>query len=71
MFKLLRSKAGVSVMDMVVGIVLLVAAALPVAQDVVDNSTATGTTRTIINLIPLFIAIGAIVYVSATSGLSG
>ncbi|MAF44194.1 MAG: hypothetical protein CMI54_08570 [Parcubacteria group bacterium] len=69
-YKFVKSRKGLSVMGVVVGIILLVAAALPVAQDVVDNSTATGTTRTIINLVPLFIAIAAIVFVARGTGLS-
>lgn len=63
-------RPGMAVMDVVVGIILIVAAALPIAQNIVDNSTATGTTKTIINLIPLFVAIGAIVYVARGSGLA-
>ena len=66
----LKAKKGAGAMDVVIGIIMLVAVALPVAQDVIDNSTATGTTRTVIDLIPLFIGIGALIYVSRGSGLS-
>lgn len=64
-------KKGVGAIEVVVGIILLVAVALPVASDIVNNSSATGTTKTIIDLIPLFIGIGALVYVARGSGLSG
>ncbi len=53
-----------------VGIIIFVAVALPVTVSVVGglNFTAlpggaTGTTATVINLLPLFVAIGALVYV--------
>ena len=37
----LKAKKGAGAMDVVIGIIMLVAVALPVAQDVIDNSTAT------------------------------
>lgn len=60
---------GESVIGIVIGVILIVAAALPIIQQVVDNSTATGTTRTIINLLPLFAAIMALIYMGRGGGL--
>lgn len=54
----------------VVGIVMFVAVALPVTAGVIStlnwsaiSGGSTGTTGVVINLLPLFIAIGAMVYV--------
>lgn len=59
------------VMGLVVGVILVVAVAIPVTQDVVDNSTATGTTATILDLLVLFLAIGVLVLIARGSGLMG
>jgi len=59
-----------NVMALVVGVILVVAVAIPVTQDIVDNSTATGTTRTILNLLVLFLAIGVLVLIARGSGLA-
>ena len=61
---------GFTVIDVVVGVVLMVAVALPITQQIIDNSTATGTTSTVIKIIPLFVGIGALIYVARGSGLS-
>ena len=58
-----------SVMALVVGVILVVAVAIPVTQDIVDNSTATGTTRTILDLLVLFLAIGVLVLIARGSGI--
>lgn len=54
----------------VIGIIMFVAVAIPVTVQVVNglNMSAlpggsTGTSATVINLIPLFVALGALVYV--------
>ena len=67
---LFASKKGVeNVMTLVVGVILVVAVAIPVTQDIVDNSTATGTTSTILNLLVLFLAIGVLVLIARGSGI--
>lgn len=58
-------KAQVSgIMGVVVGIIMLVAVALPVVISVVANQTFTGTTSTIVNLYQLFLAIGGLLLVA-------
>ncbi len=68
---LLKGKGGQTnnVMTLVVGVILVVAVAIPVTQDIVTNSTATGTTRTILNLLVLFLAIGVLVLIARGSGI--
>lgn len=51
------------VIAVVVGIVLFVAVALPVTLDVIANSSATGTTLTILNILPVMLAVGALLLV--------
>ena len=58
-----------SVMTLVVGVILVVAVAIPVTQDIVDNTTATGTTKTILDLLVLFLAIGVLVLIARGSGI--
>ena len=60
----------IAIVYAIVGIIIFVAVALPVTVNVVNSLNftalpggATGTTATVINLLPLFVAIGALVYV--------
>ena len=71
--KMLKGTSGQTgnVMTLVVGVILVVAVAIPVTQDIVDNSTATGTTKTILNLLVLFLAIGVLVLIARGSGIMG
>lgn len=58
-----HGQAG-NIMNLIVAVVLIVAAAIPVTLDVIANASLTGTTATIVNLIPLFLGIGALVVVA-------
>lgn len=53
-----------SIIDVVVGIILLVAVAIPVVAQVIANQSFTGTTATIVNLYQLFLAIGGLLLVA-------
>ena len=64
--KMLSSKAGQLVSNIVgsvIGVIMFVAVAIPVTQDIINTANVTGTTLTIINLLPLFYAIGALLAV--------
>lgn len=52
-----------NILTLIVGIILFVAVALPVTIQVIANVTLSGTTATIVNLVPIFIAIGLLVLV--------
>jgi len=54
-----------TVIAVMISIIVIVAVALPVVEDVVNNSTATGTTATILDLLPLFLGLAALVTVAA------
>ena len=50
---------------LMISIIILVQAVLPTVQDAINTGNFTGTTGTLINLIPVFLAIGGIVMVVA------
>lgn len=54
-----------TVIAVMISIIVIVAVALPVVTDVVSQSNATGTTSTILNLLPLFLGLAALVTVAA------
>lgn len=61
-----NSKSGqlvANIVGSVIGVIMFIAVAIPVTQDIIDNVTLTGTTSTIVNLLPLFYAIGALLAV--------
>lgn len=66
----MKGKRGqmTNVLTLIIGIVLLVAVALPVTLQVIANVTLTGTTATIVNLVPTFIAIGLLIFVVRSVG---
>lgn len=57
--------AAGAVIGVMVAIIVIVAVALPVTEDIVNSSTSTGTTATILDLLPLFIGLAALVTVAA------
>lgn len=59
------SGAGSAVIGAMIAIIVIVAVALPVTESVVNDSTSTGTTATILDLLPLFLGLAALVTVAA------
>ena len=61
-----RSKSGQlisNIIGSVIGVIMFIAVAIPVTTDIIATANVTGTTLTIINLLPLFYAIGALLAV--------
>lgn len=56
------------VIGVMIAIIVIVAVALPVTEDVINSSTSTGTTATILDLLPLFLGLAALVTVAALFG---
>ena len=54
-----------SIVAVVLGIIMLIALAVPVTQDVVTDANLSGTTATIANLLPLLIIVGAVILVAS------
>ncbi len=50
-----------SILAVIIGIILVVGVAIPVASDVVDDANLTGLTATIVSFIPVFLGIGGLV----------
>jgi len=53
------------VIGVMIAVIVIVAVALPVTEDVVTASNSTGTTATILDLLPLFLGLAALVTVAA------
>ena len=60
----LAGTAG-AVIGVMIAIIVIVAVALPVTEDVVNSSSSSGTTKTILDLLPLFLGLAALVVVAA------
>lgn len=62
-----RGQGGVNgvIIGVVVAVVIIAAVAIPVVQDVIANQSYTGTTGTLMDLIPLFLALAALVVVAS------
>jgi ABC-type nitrate/sulfonate/bicarbonate transport system permease component len=57
-----------AIIGLVVGIVLSVAVAIPICNDVITNGNFTGTTKTVLDIVPVMVAIVPIVLVSTLYG---
>ncbi len=64
--KSMKGQRGI--IAVVIGIILLVAVAIPVTTDVISSANLTGTASTIIDLLPVFLALAGLVLVAGLSG---
>lgn len=67
MFKDKKGMAGA--MGVLIYTIISVAVTIPVTQDVIDNANLTGTTATVVGLIPLFVGLGTMFATARASGL--
>lgn len=65
-----RGAMAGGIIAIVIGIILLVAVAIPVTQDVISNTTATGTTLTILNLYAVLLAVVGLIMIVGGFGMS-
>lgn len=66
--KMLKSNKGFtvgSIVAVVLGIILLIALAVPVTQNVITDANLSGTAATIANLLPLLIIVGGVILVAS------
>lgn len=56
------------VVGAMVAIIVIVAMAIPVTTDVIENQAFTGTLKTVVDLIPLFLGLAALITVAAIFG---
>jgi hypothetical protein len=59
------SKKGNAVMNVIFGVILLVAVAIPVTSQVITDANLTGTTATVVGFIPLFIGLAGLALAAA------
>lgn len=52
-------------MSVVFATILIVAVAIPVTQDIIDNQSLTGTVGTVVGLIPLFLGLAGLAVAAA------
>jgi len=64
MFKL-HKKAQQGIMGIVIAIILVVAVAIPVTNQVITDANLTGTTSTVVELIPLLLGVAGLATVVA------
>lgn len=64
----MKIKAQAGIIGLVVSIILIVAVAIPVTQNVIGSANLTGVAGTIINLLPVFLALGGLILVAGMTG---
>jgi len=52
------------IIGVIVGLIMIVAVAIPVIQDTITNQAFSGTTKTITDLFPILLAVGGLVLVT-------
>lgn len=65
--KQVESKIGFSagaVIAVVIGLIFILALAVPIAQDLVETANLTGTSAVIANLVPLLLVVGVVILVT-------
>lgn len=65
--RFLKAKKGNlvgGIIGVVVGLIMIVAVAVPVIQDTITNQAFTGTVKTITDLFPVLLAVGGLVLVA-------
>jgi hypothetical protein len=58
-------KKGNAIMNVIFGVILLVAVAIPVTSAVITSANLTGTTATVVGFIPLFIGLAGLALAAA------
>ncbi len=55
-----KAQMGGRILAVIFGIILLVGAAIPITQSVIDSANLTGTTATVVGFIPLFLGLAGL-----------
>ena len=55
-----KAQMGGRILAVIFGIILLVGAAIPITQSVIDSANLTGTTSTVVGFIPLFLGLAGL-----------
>ncbi len=62
-----KGQASNAIIDLVIVIILIVAVAIPIVNNTITGANVTGITLTILNNIPVLIAVGGLVAAAALS----
>ncbi len=60
-----KGQLGGRVLTVIFGIILVVAVAIPITQDVINDANLTGTTATVVGFIPLFLGLAGLALAAA------
>ena len=60
-----KGQMGGRIMAVIFGVILLVGAAIPITQSVIDTANLTGTTATVVGFIPLFLGLAGLALAAA------
>lgn len=55
-----KGQIGGKILVVIFGTIMIVAVAIPVTLDVIDDANLTGTTATVVGFIPLFLALAGL-----------
>jgi len=61
-----KGQVGTGIINLLVGIILIVAVLMPVTIEVINNQSFTGTTATITNLFPVLEAVAGLVLIAGS-----
>lgn len=64
-FETMKAQGGI--VGLIVAIILIVAVAIPITTSVIASANLTGVSKTIIDLLPVFLALGGLVLVAGLS----
>ena len=65
MFNEKKGQMGGRIMAVIFGVILLVGAAIPITQSVIDTANLTGTTATVVGFVPLFLGLAGLALAAA------
>jgi hypothetical protein len=66
MLRNMRGQVGTAIIGLVIGVILIVAVLIPVTDDVVQNQSFTGTTKTITDLFVVLEAVAGLVLIAGS-----
>ena len=62
----MHKKGQAGIMALVMAIIMIVAVAIPITMEVTTAANLTGVTKTVIDLLPLLLGVGALTLVGST-----
>lgn len=60
-----KGQIGGRIMQVIFGVILVVAVAIPITNDVINSANLSGTTATVVGFIPLFLGLAGLALAAA------